>query len=88
MKRSWNYRRHHEERMEAHALKLLRSWNWVWWVDEEDLRRMARRHRDDFTRCSCEMCCNPRRSSFSDEWTKLTIQERREFQDSLEDFLP
>lgn len=68
-------RRHHLTKALAKARKLaaLKSFS----TDPDTLAKMARRIRDHRTACSCQMCRNPRRSTLSKGWEKLTIQERR-----------
>lgn len=41
------------------------------------VEKMAHRLRDNRTPCSCDMCCNPRRSKFTHGRDKLTLQERK-----------
>lgn len=41
------------------------------------VEKMACRLRDNRTPCSCDMCCNPRRSKFTHGRDKLTLQERK-----------
>lgn len=60
------YRRHHDKRMLQHAKKILRSNNNIDW-----LNWAVPRFADNLAKCSCDMCCNPRRHKL------LTIQEER-----------
>ena len=46
-------------------------------LTDEDWKR-AKIAANHGKRCSCEMCCNPRHSSFSNGQTRLTIQERKQ----------
>lgn len=41
------------------------------------VEKMAHRLRDNRTPCSCDMCCNPRRSKSIHGRDKLTLQERK-----------
>jgi hypothetical protein len=44
----------------------------------EEIRLWAAHYADTMKRCSCSMCCNQRRSSWNDNLTKLTLQERKD----------
>ena len=81
MVRGWCYRRHHRERMVARAYAVYRQ---VWRVSHDWATNYAQYAADNMARCSCYACRNPRRADFSGS-DKLTIQERRVFQDSGED---
>jgi len=79
MKRNWNFRRHHDRRMQEHAYQVIR---YCWHIGEhygstEDARNMARRLRDNLAVCSCYACRNPRRSDWLSNSEKRTIQERK-----------
>lgn len=83
MNRSKGFRIHQESRMKSHAKRLLLS-NHVFTGDRftvDDIDIMASRCADNYTRCSCHFCRNPRHSSFYNEQEKMTIQERRVVQE-------
>ena len=80
MKRSKGYRIQQSERMVAHAKKLLKEIPVFGHVSEAELDNLASRFADNYTRCSCEMCRNPRHSNWYNKKNKRTIQERRETQ--------
>ena len=61
------------------ALRLVRQ-IWAWGDDLENDTRRARYLRDNMAHCSCWMCGNPRRNEWN-QAERLTIQERRAFQD-------
>ena len=57
-------RRHHRARMLRHCARILKH-RWIESVATgdvtlDDIERWARARRDNFTHCSCWMCCNPR----------------------------
>lgn len=58
--------------MQKHVERILREWDF--WKDVE---YYSRKWRDNITVCSCENCRNPRRSGWSSNKDKLTIQERK-----------
>lgn len=63
-------RRHHKRRMKQKAIKIYSDW---WSVRE------AIQFADNLKPCSCDMCCNPRRSPWA-KGEKLTIQEHIELE--------
>lgn len=78
-------RRHHRERMFRHCARILKfRWDESLATGDltlDDLQRWAMYRRDNFTICSCWMCCNPRRLR-NGNGPERTIQELR----SQEDF--
>jgi len=84
MSRSKEFRREREKVQKTKSRKLLRRWWKVGTKIEEPSDRavghMTSTHRRP---CSCEMCCNPRRSVLSSGESKLTIQERKDKDESL-----
>jgi len=72
-------RRHHKQRMIARANNICNKiWycNGVYVFSHEQLSRLA----DNLKPCSCDMCCNPRRSPWTTKLGKLTIQELKELE--------
>lgn len=69
-------RRHDRARMYKKARMIQLS---IWTMDqsEEYLQWAACRIRDNLKICSCQMCCNPRRSKWLPNDEQKTIQERR-----------
>ena len=43
--------------------------------DNEGILDQARKRADNFTICSCELCCNPRRTDWTSSKEHLTYQE-------------
>lgn len=79
MSRDRAFRRDREEVQKTKSRKLLRRW-WKHGTKIEEpsdraVGHMASTHR---VPCSCEMCCNIRRSSYAKGDQRLTIQERRD----------
>ncbi len=69
-------RRHHRLRMQIHTRNLLlmqfsgpRDQEWI----EKSIYKMY----DNFTTCSCWMCCNQRHNPFLSKEERLTMQERK-----------
>lgn len=77
-------RRHHRERMLRHCARILKfRWDESLATGDitlDDIERWARARRDNFTICSCWMCCNPRRLRNSNG-PALTVQELRAMQE-------
>ena len=61
------YRRHHNERILKRAERMLKSWS----NDNEWIKWAVCRWADNMAKCSCDMCCNPRKHKI------LTLQEKR-----------
>lgn len=70
-------RRTHGDRVKRSALEKLRAWGVP--PSEADRGRVLGIRGDTFTKCSCWMCCNPRKSSKGR--SRFTIQENRAMQD-------
>jgi len=70
-------RRHDRMRMYNHVKQL---YMYAWWNDgrstKEELDMWYGRVRDNASRCSCSMCCSPRRGGWESKYP-LTMQERR-----------
>ena len=71
----------HRERMIAKGrnIELQRDW-WYWGGDPHRYERAemyGRYYHNHLAVCSCDSCCNPRRSGWSKGKYKLTIHERR-----------
>jgi len=49
----------------------------------DDLWMRAKHMANNRKPCSCYSCCNPRRDDWLSKKEKLTIQERRAFQDAI-----
>lgn len=64
-------RRHHKERMKRWAKRIVS----VIWKSVEPPERFMK-NADHLKNCSCEMCCNPRRSG----WRKSQGKTRKEIQ--------
>lgn len=75
MSKSRAERRHHHERMLNKVKKFSLYQNYFW--NEEDKIQHQKRMAENRKPCSCEMCCNPRRSGWYKGEGKLTMQERR-----------
>ncbi len=61
----------------------------VWWSHShyyEEAEMHGRRFHDNLQACSCDMCCNPRRSGWNSPRYRLTNQERRALQDANQQF--
>ncbi len=72
MKRNKNFRLHQIKKYKNKTRKILKGIiNNI--PDEQEIGK----HFKNRKKCSCEMCRNPRRSSFSKGKNKLTRQERR-----------
>lgn len=77
--------------MLRHCARILKNWHnesiACGWVHAEDIQRWAMYRRDNFTFCSCWMCCNPRRLR-GGNGPALTAQELRaqeDFEQQLEE---
>ncbi len=66
------------------GFKRVSSWFYVENPDEDFRLKSAKCHRNTTKRCSCSICTNPRRSGWSKQKEKLTLQERK-FLDFCED---
>ena len=51
-----------------------------------DILEEAKKRADNFTVCSCYMCGNPRRNYLSGSNERMTVNERREWDDMLEQY--
>ena len=52
---------------------------------DDNLKKMARRMAENFS-CGCYMCGNPRHSKIYKGKEKLTIQERKAFQEDYKNY--
>lgn len=81
-------RRHHKERMKAKAKRIAGAiWGYALsGFERDDIVENAVKNADHLKACSCEMCCNPRRSG----WVKGKGKTFKEIQaeDDLRDELP
>ena len=59
------------------AIKIVKSWGYVYPSVEQNAYRIA----ENMKICSCEGCRNPRHSKWNSNKEKLTIQERRHLED-------
>ena len=67
--------------------RMIRRWNW-YNDNEEGLEHWVHVAAENRKKCSCEMCRNPRHSSWSARDEKLTMQERKaneDFEAQLDD---
>ena len=46
----------------------------------DEIEKRSRYRRDTGKLCSCDMCCNPRKSPWNKNKEKLTMQERKELE--------
>ena len=70
-------RRHDRMRMYKHVKQL---YKYAWWdsdsITEKERKKWYGLFRDNASRCSCSMCCNPRRGGWESKYP-LTMQERK-----------
>jgi len=64
-------------------LRVIKDWYWFDNTPESDKLYHARKYASHGKLCSCDGCCNPRRSGYNKTREKLTMQERR-FKDYAE----
>jgi len=67
--------------------KMIKRWNW-YDTDEEQLEHWVHVGAENRKKCSCEMCSNPRKSSWYQGDNELTMQERKakeDYEDQLEE---
>ena len=80
-------RRHHSARMFKRAYHIIET-NWFLFEDDpEQINLFANRQYNNMKICSCQMCCNVRRSHWAD--SPLTLQELKaqdNAKDSFEDY--
>lgn len=74
--RSRAERRHHHERM-FNKVKKFGVYQDGFWSSEEEKLGHQKKLVENRKLCSCEMCCNPRRSDWYKGKGKLTMQEKR-----------
>jgi len=77
--RERSLRRHHLNRMKKRAILVTRIYRWYLNGSEhEDYGsvRFGTKNANHLKNCSCNMCCNPRRSKLFKGKDKLTIQEK------------
>lgn len=72
-------RRAHRARMIRRAVVILDRQGWCL-DDPVGLKAKARRWADNLTHCSCNMCCNVRRSFWTDKDTKTRPERRQELE--------
>ena len=85
---SLSYNRHKDrvalERARTRVKTENNRWDQSKPIDVERLEKRARHLKDTPHPCSCNMCCNPRRSGWTRGVGKLTMQERKAFQQTNE----
>ena len=76
-------RRHHHRRM----IDRVKNFAWIksWFGTEESREEHIKRVAENRKACSCDMCRNPRHSSFYKGRGKLTMQEKKALQEKDED---
>ena len=47
---------------------------------DHEAEMYGRKYYNNLKACSCDICCNPRRSPYSKEKYRLTMQERKELE--------
>lgn len=76
------FRRHHRQRMIAHAYRKYQDW---WWFDNEELTKIySVKNHNHLAACSCQMCRNPRHCGWLSNKEKLTLQERKVYNSKSE----
>jgi len=78
--RNYEYRRRQKNRMQKHAYEVIRH---CWGYDQDKAISMSKYLSDNLAICSCYACRNPRHL-LSSKKDRITFQERRAFQESLE----
>lgn len=73
--RRWNILGHRIKQANLKAKKRFKKWYPEW--DSQFYKRHFGLLRKTNVRCSCQMCRNPRHSTFYNEENKKTIQERK-----------
>jgi len=58
-------------------VRVVKDWYWSDKTTEAEKVEHARKYANHGKLCSCDGCCNPRRSGYNKKREKLTIQERR-----------
>ena len=70
-------RRHHHQRM----IDKVETFRWMspefYHGEEEQRQKHIKKMAENRKKCSCGMCCNPRRSWYAKENERLTMQEKR-----------
>lgn len=78
MSRTRAERRHHHQRM---IDKVIKSFRWLkpefYHGEEAQRQKHIKKMAENRAKCSCEICCNPRRSPLTSGEEKMTIQERK-----------
>lgn len=69
------YNRAQDEKALKKAIIIAKKW--LYEPSPEQLIKKANHLRHNRKQCSCEMCCNPRRSKWLSKNMKITQQERR-----------
>lgn len=75
-------RRHHRDRLKARARRILISGEFSSLFDpgwSEGLEHRVNRRWNNMSMCSCWMCGNPRRRYTGWNHAKLTVQEKKQF---------
>jgi len=85
MKRTRGYRRNRKFIQRRKAEKYLRS---VMTISAGDSKAMCVYYADNITKCSCQMCRNPRHSNFSKGKTRISPNEYRASQDDISELRP
>lgn len=77
-------RRHHHQRM----IDKVKNFHWLkpefWHSSEEKRQKHIKKMAETRHPCSCDMCCNPRRSPLNKE--KLTMQEIKSMKKMQDEF--
>ncbi len=73
MNRTRDYRRKKHFAKIKRAVKIIKSWGYVYPSVKQNACRIA----ENMQSCSCEGCGNPRHSKWLNNKQKLTIQERK-----------
>lgn len=79
--RDIQYRRTQRERMRRHAYEVIRH---CWRLDQDIAIDMSKYLGDNLAICSCYGCRNMRHNDWASNEDRLTIQERRFFQEDFE----
>lgn len=80
-KKSRALRRHHRDRLKKRARSRIKINNWP--TTQEHIEWMVCRAWNTQKIVQCYCCCNERRNIFLTQRERLTIQERRAYDDSI-----
>ncbi|NJO62890.1 MAG: hypothetical protein HC836_33115 [Richelia sp. RM2_1_2] len=77
-------RRRIREKLIKKVLLVFKKNNTYDFLNEYQVHEQAKKHVDNFKKCSCYMCGNPRKNFLGSSEDRMTIQEQRDWLNFIE----